>query len=178
MAVTLAQMTLAEFLALPDIEGSPAWEFINQVPVQKTMPTLFHSRLQKHLVKIIDQSTQEYEALLELRCVLTTSSVVPDVSIIAKRRLPKNNQFIDSAPDWIMEILSPDQRVTRVIAKIQACLEAGTKLAWLIDPEEEAVMVFWSDRPLAILRGNTPLPVLPDLKLELTPTQIFNLMQS
>ncbi|MFN9858996.1 MAG: Uma2 family endonuclease, partial [Pseudanabaena sp.] len=105
------------------------------------------------------------------------TSVVPDVTIVAKERLPQINQAIEGAPDWIIEILSPDQRATRVITKIQACLEAGTKLAWLIDPLEEVVMVFWADRPLVILRGDSLLPVLPDIKLELTPMEIFAWMK-
>ena len=177
MVVALSRITLAEFLALPEIEASPAWELVNQVAVQKTMPTLFHSRLQKRLLTTIDQSTQSYEALPELRCVLATSSLVPDVAVMCRERLPKLNQAIEGAPDWIIEILSPDQRATRVITKIQACLEAGTRLAWLIDPLEEVVMVFWADRSLVILRGDNLLPVLPDLQLMLTPIEIFGWMK-
>jgi Uma2 family endonuclease len=94
---------------------------------------------------IIDQVAQGYEALPELRCILPNSSVVPDVSIIDKKRLPPNNQAIEFVPDWIIEILSPDQRATKVITKIQVCLEAGAKLAWLIDPVEAVVLVFWKD---------------------------------
>jgi hypothetical protein len=35
MAVAFSAMILLDLSALPDIEGSPAWEFINQMPVQK-----------------------------------------------------------------------------------------------------------------------------------------------
>ena len=99
MVVALSRMTMAEFLNLPDIEASPAWEFVNQVAGQKTMPTLFHSRLQKHLLTIIDQSTQGYEALPELRCILSESSVVPDVAVMRLDRLPQFNKPIEGAPD-------------------------------------------------------------------------------
>lgn len=177
MGVAVSQMTLAQFLKLPDIEISPAWEFVNQVPMQKTMPTLFHSRLQKRLLTTIDQAAQGYEVLPELRCVLSESSVVPDVTVIRKECLPHFNQPIEGAPDWVIEILSPDQRSIRVITKIQACLEAGTRLAWLIDPLEEVVMVFWPDRPLVILRGDHLLPVLPDVQLKLTSIEVFAWMK-
>lgn len=112
-----------------------------------------------------------------MRCILPESSVVPDVSVMRLERLPQFNQPIDGAPDWVIEILSPDQRTTRAITKIQACHDAGTRLAWLIDPLEEVVMVFWADRPLAILRGDNLLPVLPDVQLELTPIEIFAWMR-
>ncbi|MEL6261174.1 MAG: Uma2 family endonuclease, partial [Cyanobacteria bacterium J06626_6] len=46
--------SLARFLKRPNIEGSPAWEFIDGQPQQKAMPTLFHSRLQRNLVNNIN----------------------------------------------------------------------------------------------------------------------------
>jgi hypothetical protein len=73
--------------------------------------------------------------------------------------------------------LSPDRRTTRVITKIQACVEAGKRLAWLIDPLEKVEMVFWADRPLAHLRGVNLLPVLPDVQLEFMPIEIFAWMK-
>lgn len=178
MVRALAQISLEAFLASPNIDESPAWELINLVAVRKPMPTLFHSRLQKRLLGMIDQSTQRYEALPELRCVLATGSVVPDVAVILKENLLPMNQAIEGAPDWIIEILSPDQRVTRVITKIQACLDAGTRLAWLIDLLEEAVIVFWPDRPLVIFREHNVLPVLPDVALELTSLEMFTDMKA
>jgi hypothetical protein len=75
MVVALSRMTLAEFLSLPDIEASPAWELINLEVVQNPLPTVFLSRLQKRLLTTIDRPAQAYEALPELRCVLLESSV-------------------------------------------------------------------------------------------------------
>jgi hypothetical protein len=43
----------------------------------------------------------------------------------------------------------------------------------LIDAVEQVVMVFWPDRPLAIVSGQRVLPVLPDMALTLTPEQVF-----
>ena len=36
--------SLDTFLAQPDIEGSPAWEFIRGRAAQKPMPSFFHLR--------------------------------------------------------------------------------------------------------------------------------------
>ena len=54
---------LETFLQQPNIETSPAWEFIHGQPQQKPMPTLFHSRLQRNLVNTINSQTQAYEAI-------------------------------------------------------------------------------------------------------------------
>jgi Uma2 family endonuclease len=95
MVVALSRMTLAEFLSLPDIEASPAWELINLEVVQNPLPTVFHSRLQKCLLTTIDRPAQAYEALPELRCVLLESSVLPDLSVMRRERLPQFNQPIE-----------------------------------------------------------------------------------
>jgi len=48
---------------------------------------------------------------------------------------------VDTYPDWVIEILSPDQSANQVIKTIMVCLQAGTQLAWLIDPKDESVLV-------------------------------------
>ncbi|MEB3338989.1 MAG: hypothetical protein VKJ46_16075 [Leptolyngbyaceae bacterium] len=50
-------------------------------------------------------------------------------------------------------------------------------MGWLIDPQEQVVMVFWSDRPLAFLTGQSVLPVLPEITLVLTVEQVFAWLQ-
>ncbi|NEP14820.1 MAG: Uma2 family endonuclease [Symploca sp. SIO2C1] len=177
MTLATELLTLQEFIHLPNIEESPAWELLDGVPCQKPMPTLHHSRLQKWLVATIDGLGSPYEAFPELRCTLSHNSVVPDVTVIHQARVPQDNEPINGAPDWAIEILSPDQSTTKVIAKIQSCLQEGTKLGWLIDPKEKVVMIFWPDRPLALLKGQAVLPVISDLELVLTVEELFDCLQ-
>lgn len=72
----LHPVTLDEFSQLPNIEESPAWEFLNGQVLQKPMPTFYHSLLQKYLVRAIDNTNSTYEAFPELRCILDRKSVV------------------------------------------------------------------------------------------------------
>jgi Uma2 family endonuclease len=85
-------LTLQDFLQYPNIEASPAWEFIQGTALQKNMPTIDHSILQKRLVAAIDVTSSSYEAFPELRCILQSNSVVPDVAMIQRDRLPTSNQ--------------------------------------------------------------------------------------
>ena len=172
-STTLPLVTLKEFSQLANLEESPAWELIDNQILQKPMPTIHHSRLQKRLIAVIDQVNSDYEAFPELRCVLSQNSVVPDVAIIHLDQIPTQNQPIQGAPDWLIEILSPDQSTTKLIAKIQTCLLEGTQLAWLIDSQEEIVMVFLPNQPLQLLRKDAVLPVLDNISLSLTPNQIL-----
>lgn len=88
MTLSISPLSLSEFLQLPNIEESPAWELLDRIPLQKPMPTLFHSRLQKRLVALIDNTSEIYKALPEFRCILSKNSIVPDIAIVKSDRLP------------------------------------------------------------------------------------------
>jgi len=110
---------LDAFLQQPNIEASPAWEFIHGQPQQKPMPTLFHSRLQRNLVNAINNQTQAYEAIQELRCIVPPLSPVPDIAIVKSDRLSEIDGSLQGSPDWLIEIRSPDQSA---IADLVGCV--------------------------------------------------------
>ncbi len=151
---------LAEFLSQPNIEASPAWEFILGRAIQKPMLTLFHSRLQRHLVNYINDRTERFEAVQELRCVVPPYSPVPDISVVASDRLPTEDGSLEGAPDWLIEIRSPDQSTLNLQNKIIHCLGNGTQLAWLIDMKSQQVWVWQEDDLPLICSGEDPLPIL------------------
>ena len=117
-----ATTPLPEFLSQPNIEASPAWELINGRAIQKPMPTLFHSRLQRNLVNYINGHTDRFEAVQELRCLVPPYSLVPDISVIAIARLSDEDRPLEGAPDWLIEIRSPDQSTLNLQSKILHCL--------------------------------------------------------
>ena len=172
-------LTLQKFLELSSIEESPAWEYIGGVAVQKPMEGGKHSTLQKHLVAAIDQAGDIYEAFPELRCTVGDRSVVPDIAVIAINQLPldENGEIvskgIEFAPNWVIEILSPDQSQTRVTGNILHCLRHGSQLGWLIDPKERSVLVYQPDRLPDLLSGADMLPSLEGMVLDLSVEQVF-----
>lgn len=178
MSIAFQPVTLQAFLQLSNIEESPAWELLNGEILQKPMPTFYHSRIQKRLVNAINNTNCEYEAFPELRCVLQENSIVPDITVIHRSSVPVGNEPVSGAPDWMIEILSLDQSTTKLIAKLQACIQEGTRLGWLIDSKEQVVLVFFSDRPLIVLDGDRRLPVLDEIDLDITPSQIFEWVAS
>lgn len=157
---SLSDASLTAFLAQPNIEASPAWELINGCAVQKPMPTLFHSRLQRNLVNYINHHTNSFEAIQELRCLVPPFSPVPDISVVAIDRLPDQDGPLDGAPKWLIEIRSPDQSTLDLQAKILHCLRNGTQLAWLIDIDRQQIWVWQGDDLPIVYAGNEMLPVL------------------
>ena len=74
-------------------------------------------------------------------------STVPDIVVFIWSRIPReeNGEIANTfpiAPDWTIEILSPDQSQTKVTKNILHCLQYGTLMSWLIDPDEKTVFVY------------------------------------
>jgi len=185
MAVILSEqdrnpLTLEQFLQLPYIEESPGWEFIEGEAQQKLMPGAKHSRLQFRLCEAINRVGGSYEALPELRCTFGSRSLIPDIVVMGKDKIPVDEEGeivatgLNFAPDWIIEILSPNQRETRVTRNLLHVLRNGGQLGWLIDPMEKVVLVFQPGQLPDEMTGNEVLPVLAGVELELTVNHLFS----
>ena len=171
-------LTLYEFLELP--ETKPACEFTEGRIEQKPMPQGKHSRLQLKFcdaVNAIAEAAQMALAFPELRCTFGGRSIVPDATVFLWERIPSDasgeveNSF--DYPDWTVEILSPEQKSTKVIRNILHCLKHGSQLGWLVDPEERVILVFCQEQLPLELMGDDVLPVLPTLTLSLTVNNVF-----
>lgn len=174
-------LTLETFLTLP--ETKPYSEYIDGKIEQKPMPQGEHSTLQIRLGTTINQVALPQKlahAFTELRGNINGYSFVPDISIFTWGRIPRTPtgriaNRIDTYPDWIIEILSPEQSANKVIKKIMICLEAGTQLAWLVDPEDESVLVLKPHQFPEMKSEGDILPVLEILPmLELSVEVLFS----
>ena len=126
MVVTVNNsLTLREFLQLP--ETKPSQEFIDGQIIPKPMPQGKHSTIQGDLVPAINASLKPQRiarAYPELRCTFGSRSLVPDVSVFLWENIPRDadgkvlNNFA-IAPDWLIEILSPDQNQTKSVISYQ-----------------------------------------------------------
>lgn len=142
-----SHLSLEEFLAQP--ETQPASEFAGGRIYQKPMPQGEHSAIQSDLTALINQLRRDKiaRAFPELRCTFGGRAIVPDISVFAWNRIARGeegrvaNRF-DLAPDWAIEIRSPNQSMLRPTKNILHCLEYGCELGWLIEPEEFSVLVY------------------------------------
>ncbi|MBD1832769.1 Uma2 family endonuclease [Cyanobacteria bacterium FACHB-472] len=169
------KLTLEEFLKLP--ETKPASEFINGEIIPKPMPQGEHSRVQGKFCTVINQIVEAQKiayAFPELRCTFGGNVIVPDIAVFRWERIPIEpsgriaNRF-EIHPDWAIEILSPDQRQTKVFSKLLHCSQHGTELGWLIDPEEATIIVVFPGQRVELFTGANQLPILTGVELELTP---------
>ncbi len=99
----------------------------------------------------------------------------PDVSFIAKERLqglkyaPK--KFFQRAPDLVVEILSPSDAVDGLHEKIVEYFESGARLIWVLNPEEQTILVYHSPQPDLLLRTGDSISgedVIPGFSMPLS----------
>lgn len=174
-------LTLSEFLKLPETE--PASEYIDGQIIQKPMPQGEHSVIQGELIIAINAVVKPQKvarAFPELRCIFGGRAIVPDVAVFTWERIPRKENgcvanVFEAAPDWIIEILSPDQSATKVTQKIMHGLNFETEMGWLIDPDDRTLLVYRPQQQREICdRSAQQLPV-PSFtgELRLTVGELF-----
>lgn len=75
----------------------------------------------------------------------------PDASWVLRSRLDKltrdeKRKFPRLCPDFVIELMSPSDRLRKVKAKIAEWIENGAQLGWLLDPDHRTVYIYRPDR--------------------------------
>ena len=99
----------------------------------------------------------------------------PDAAWVRRSRLAKlkpeeKRKFAPLCPDFVIEVLSPSDRLPRLKAKMEEYVENGARLGWLIDADRHKVHVYRLGKPVEIM--NRPMrlsgdPELPGFVLKL-----------
>ena len=95
----------------------------------------------------------------------------PDVAFVANDSLPTSDSvssFLPLAPNFAVEVVSPNDSSTYVEAKAQMWLEAGTAMVLVVDPATRMVRVYRTRDSIDVLTGSDELDasdVVPDWKL-------------
>ncbi len=74
----------------------------------------------------------------------------PDAAFVAKGRLPEGwdkgeDQFLNLAPDFVIEIRSKTDSLETLKAKMQEYIDNGVRLGWLIDRKNQQALVYRAD---------------------------------
>lgn len=170
MTSTWTNLTLEEFLALPDTDVSV--ELIEGRAEPKMSPKLFHSTVQKTLIFLLEAwSAGRGIVCPEWAVVLKRQGTdwvpVPDVTYVSFEQLGENWEGEDDTacpvpPELAIEIVSPQQADLK--QKAQDYLSAGVARVWIVNPQTEAVTVYPDG---LTYMGSTPIQddLMPGLTL-------------
>lgn len=74
--------------------------------------------------------------------------LAPGVAYIARGNYPADlpeQGYWPCAPDLAVEVLSPNDRIKGTEEKIEQSIEAGCRLAWLVNPRMRTVKIYFSN---------------------------------
>ncbi len=149
--------------SFPDLDR----EYRDGELVERALPDYFHSRTQTRLAAIFDALSKRFPVFscTELRMKLRDGLfLIPDVSVF----WPSEPSRIPDFPPLVaIEILSQDDRMAAVRAKLEEYCAWGVKHVWLTDPDQRRL--YTCDAGLAEVHSYR----VPELELEITPAAIF-----
>ncbi len=177
---SIALITAEELMELPRGEGF-RYELIDG-ELEKTMsPGFPHGRMGARLMVPLGQFVLERGLgevfLAETGFQLTfdpDTVLAPDISFISKERLEQvgeyPNRYWPSAPDLVVEILSPSDRPSKVIKKTTLWLKHGAKQVWIVNGKDRTVVIHRSASDRETFSGSDDLKaddLLPGFRLSL-----------
>ena len=125
----------------------PACEYRDGVLTQKPMPTGKHAFLQTRIGHYILSAYNQFWVGSELTVRLSDDRyVVPDVAVQYLDRV--QNPYPTKPIPLCVEIISPEDRFSEVMAKGQEYLDWGVPIVWIIDPEKCRAWEFTRERGL------------------------------
>lgn len=103
----------------------------------------------------------------------------PDASWVRRDRWDaltqkQQDSYVPLCPDFVVELRSPTDSLEDLFAKMQEYIDNGTKLGWLLNPQDQQVVIFRLNACVT-LQSPTQLSgeeILPGFVLNLT--QIFS----
>lgn len=93
----------------------------------------------------------------------------PDISVFLENRKLKQleKKWPKRLPKLIVEVMSPNDRMGKMLKRIAKFLRKGVAMAWLLDPEDETLTIFMPKRePIVFERDEEVggLKLLPDFR--------------
>ena len=140
------EYTLEDYYALPDERRV---ELIDGVFYDMSAPAVIHQKILGELYILFRKCTDAHEGTCDLylspcdvRLDMDNKTMVqPDLLVICKSYDLDAKRF-EGAPDLVLEILSPSTRSKDMLLKLYKYQNAGVKEYWIVDPENEKVLVY------------------------------------
>ena len=150
-AVAQRLMTAEEFFLMPDPLDGSKQELVKGVIVTMPPPGFRHGDVQLAIGSIL----RAYVRANRLGRVTVESGVRterspdsvrgPDVAFWSSERVPLDEDPIgypEVAADLCVEVRSPSDRMIELRRKAREYLEAGVRMVWIADPEDQSVTVY------------------------------------
>jgi Uma2 family endonuclease len=141
MGIAEKKLTAQEY-ELRYSREKPYYEFWRGEAVQKSMPTWIHGFLQGILTALLNKAG--YKAGSEVKLKIDEDlQLIPDV-IATRGRI--DSAYPVGPVEIVVEILSEEDRISRMLAKCKIYQDWGFELIYVVDPEARSVFQWMGNR--------------------------------
>jgi Uma2 family endonuclease len=161
---TKVQMDVEEYLRT-SFDGSDC-EFLDGEVVERNMGELPHGDVQVNLAVLLRQFRRQLgiRVVTEIRIQIHSRRYrVADIAVWRDDNIGSNIPTVP--PFLVIEILSPEDRMVRMLPKIQEYLSIGVEWVWVVDPEEKSALSYSQKNPggalCDVLRTENPVIEIP-----------------
>jgi Uma2 family endonuclease len=140
MATTPASMTMEQYL---HTSFHPDVDFVDGEIQERNLGEKDHGRMQSLISAwfIAREASFHLEAVVEQRMQVSSHSVrICDIALIAEDA--PDEQVATTPPFICIEIMSPEDRLSRAIAVLQDYRTMGVQNIWLVDPQERLAYTY------------------------------------
>ena len=165
---TALQISLNEYLSNT---YEPDCEYVDGVLEERNVGFRRHSRTQTLLARWLSNREQQHghAVLVEQRVKASATRVrVPDICLLA----PGNEDELTQMPPalWI-EIVSSDDRWSRIQIRLTDCIDFGVPMIWIVDPYTKKAWTM--TRATGVVPAADGILRDPELKLEVPLQEIL-----
>ena len=173
---SIATMTGAQFDALAYEEGR-RWELIEGELVEVSSPTPEHQILVQRLLLALVlyvQAQQQGLVLADVEFALAGDiRVRPDVLVLLgekAERLDKSKVPVEGCPDLAIEVISPSERTSDSMRKVDVHLGHGVREVWQVYSKTRQVMTYTAGQSVRKLPEGAVLTtdLLPGFELQIS----------
>jgi Uma2 family endonuclease len=159
MAGTKRLVTARELERMP--EDDFRYELVDGRLIRMSPTGGLHGLVTAGLLVRLSQHATAYRlgvAVTEVGFILSTDPDTvraPDVAFVRRERIPASGVprgFWMGPPDLAVEVVSPDDRLGEIAAKVDEYLSSGVALVWVVDADHHTVTVH-SDRASTVTLG-------------------------
>jgi Uma2 family endonuclease len=159
-------VSLEEYL---NTSYDPDVEYVDGVLEERNVGDWLHSLIQSNLIFSLRSKYPHIYVVSELRSqTRATRYRLPDVCVLLA---PPQTKYLLDAAFVAIQILSEDDRMTRMMEKLEEYSQKGVPNVWVIDPRLQTVSIY-SHGELREVRGHL-IATSGDPRLELTRAEIF-----
>ena len=158
------QISVAEYLAT---SYRPDCDYIDGHIEERNLGEWDHANLQSAVVTYLRNRSKQWgiKAVVEQRVqVSATRYRIPDVCVI----LGQPEKILRNPPFLCIEILSPEDRMTRVRDRVKDFLDMGVPYVWVLDPQTRTAYCATAAEGLREIRSGILITENPALEVPLS----------